>query len=199
MATYLYRIGKLAYRRKGIVLATWLTILVLAGVGAATLSGPTANSFSIPGTPAQAALDLQSERFGSAEDPLNAVSAQYVFAAPEGESLDTPAYTAAIDATIAEIDKIDEVNPSVKPGGEKPLANPVAGNESIVEQYNEKATEGRHRPPTSQLPTPRLSRRSPRTATSASSTFRSAATSPTSPTNCAPSSTTPPRPPAMQD
>ncbi|MGK2887962.1 MAG: MMPL family transporter [Rhodococcus sp. (in: high G+C Gram-positive bacteria)] len=141
MATYLYRIGELAYRRKGIVLATWLTILVLGGIGAATLSGPTANSFSIPGTPAQAALDLQSERFGSAEDPLNAVSAQYAFAAPEGESLDTPAYTAAIDATIAEIDKIDEVNPSVKPGGEKPLANPVAGNESIVEQYNEKATE----------------------------------------------------------
>jgi RND superfamily putative drug exporter len=198
VATYLYRIGKLAYRRKGIVLATWLTILVLAGVGAATLSGPTANSFSIPGTPAQAALDLQSERFGSAEDPLNAVSAQYVFAAPEGESLDTPAYTAAIDATIAEIDKIDEVNPSVKPGGEKPLANPVAGNESIVEQYNERRQRPAP-PPTSQLPTLRLSRRSPRTATSASSTFRSAATSPTSPTNCAPSSTTPPRPPAMQD
>lgn len=141
MATYLYRIGKFAYRRKGVVLALWLAILVLAGVGAATLSGPTANSFSIPGTPAQAALDLQSERFGDAEDPLNAVTAQYVFQAPNGESLDTPAYTAAMDATIAEIDKIDEVEASAKPGGEQPLVNPVVGNEAIIEQYSEQAQE----------------------------------------------------------
>lgn len=141
MATYLYRIGKFAFRRKGIVLALWLAILVLAGVGAATLSGPTANSFNIPGTPAQSALDLQSERFGTAEDPLTAVSADYVFAAPDGQGLDTPAYTAAIDATIAEIDKIADVAPSVKPDGQQPLANPVAGNTAIVDRYNELAAE----------------------------------------------------------
>ena len=141
MATYLYRIGKFAFRRKGIVLPLWLAILVLAGVGAATLSGPTANSFSIPGTPAQSALDLQSERFGQAEDPLSAVSAQYVFKAPDGQTLDTPAYTAAIGATIADIDKIEQVDASAKPGGQKPLADPVAGNAAIVEQYNKLAQE----------------------------------------------------------
>nr|WP_296764832.1 MMPL family transporter [Rhodococcus sp. (in: high G+C Gram-positive bacteria)] len=141
MATYLYRIGKFAYRRKGIVLGLWLAILILAGVGAATLSGPTANSFSIPGTPAQAALDLQSERFGGTEDPLSAVSAQYVFKAPDGQSLDTPAFTAAIDATIADIDKIDDVDAAAKPGGAKPLTNPVAGNTAIVDQYNKVAEE----------------------------------------------------------
>ncbi|WP_072802823.1 MMPL family transporter [Rhodococcoides yunnanense] len=139
MATYLYRIGKFAYRRKGIVIALWLALLVLAGVGATTLSGPTANSFSIPGTPAQSALDLQSERFSNTKDPFSAVEADYVFAAPDGQSLDTPAYTAAIDATIAEIDKIGDVDPSVKPGGQQPLANPVAGNTAIVDQYNEVA------------------------------------------------------------
>ena len=32
MATYLYRIGKFAYRRKGAVLSVWLIILVLMGV-----------------------------------------------------------------------------------------------------------------------------------------------------------------------
>ncbi|MDJ0396619.1 MMPL family transporter [Rhodococcus sp. G-MC3] len=141
MATYLYRIGKFAYRRKGLVLALWLAILVLAGIGAATLSGPTANSFNIPGTPAQSALDLQSERFGGTEDPLSAVSGQYVFKAPDGQSLDTPAYLAAIDATIADIDKIDDVDAAAKPGGAKPLANPVAGNTSIVDQYNKAAAD----------------------------------------------------------
>ncbi|NIL78300.1 MMPL family transporter [Rhodococcus sp. B10] len=141
MATYLYRIGKFAYRRKGIVLGLWLAILVLAGVGASTLSGPTANSFNIPGTPAQEALDLQSERFGQVEDPLSAVSAQYVFGAPDGQSLDTPEYTAAMDATIAEIDKIGDVDASAKPGGQQPLVNPVVGNTGIVEQYNQLAQQ----------------------------------------------------------
>ncbi|OZE81789.1 hypothetical protein CH304_12065 [Rhodococcus sp. 15-649-1-2] len=141
MATFLYRVGKFAFRRKGIVLALWLAILVLAGVGAATLSGPTANSFSIPGTPAQEALDLQSERFGNAEDPLTAVSAQYVFKAPDGQTLDTPAYTAAIDATIADIDQIADVDAAAKPGGAQPLANPVAGNTAIVEQYSSLAEQ----------------------------------------------------------
>ncbi|RMB78195.1 MMPL family transporter [Rhodococcus sp. SBT000017] len=138
MATYLYRIGRFAYRRKGIVLGLWLAILVLAGVGAATLSGPTANSFNIPGTPAQAALDLQEERFGNAEDPLTAVNAEYVFQAPDGQTLDTPQYTSAIDATIAEIEKVDAAKPAE---GAPPLANPVAANQSTIERYTEAAAE----------------------------------------------------------
>ncbi len=91
MATYLYRIGRFAYRRKGTVLSIWLAILVLMGVGAATLSGPTNDSFSIPGTPAQKAQDLMAERFpASAKDPFSSISARYVFAAPEGETLESP-------------------------------------------------------------------------------------------------------------
>ncbi|MER2222020.1 MAG: MMPL family transporter, partial [Rhodococcus sp. (in: high G+C Gram-positive bacteria)] len=78
MATYLYRIGKFAYRRKGAVLSVWLIILVLMGVGAATLSGPTKDSFSIPGTPAQQAQDLMAERFPDAPNPMDSLSARYV-------------------------------------------------------------------------------------------------------------------------
>ena len=143
MATFLYRIGRFAYRRKGIVLPIWLAILVLAGVGAATLSGPTSTSFSIPGTPAQQALDLQSERFGESEDPLTAASAQYVFQAPAGTTLESPEATAAIDATIANIRAIAAVKDSAKvdpaagpvPEGAQPLLDPVAGNQAIVDQY----------------------------------------------------------------
>ena len=136
MATYLYRIGRFAYRRKGVVLGLWLVILILAGVGAATLSAPTVNSFSIPGTPAQAALDLQKERFGGAEDPLQAVNAEYVFQAPDGQSLDTPQYTSAIDATIAEIEKVGAAKPAE---GAPPLADPVEANKAIVQQYTDAA------------------------------------------------------------
>ncbi|MGU3436402.1 MMPL family transporter [Actinomycetes bacterium M1A6_2h] len=143
MATYLYRIGRFAYRRKAVVLVVWLALLVLAGVGAATLSGPTSTAFSIPGTPAQQALDLQKEKFGdSGDDPLTAASAQYVFQAPAGTTLDSPENTAAIDRVIADIRALPEVKDSAKvdptagplPEGAAPLLDPVLGNQAIVDQ-----------------------------------------------------------------
>lgn len=143
MATYLYRLGKFAYRRKSAVIAAWLVLLVLAGVGAATLSGPTANSFSIPGTQGQQAQDLIAERFPAqaGEDPMNALSARYVFAAPEGQTLDTPANEQAMNDVLAKIRGVDKVKEAAKtpppadgeaaaPGT---LVNPVAADATLRE------------------------------------------------------------------
>ena len=129
MATYLYRIGRFAYRRKGIVLASWLILLILAGVGAATLSGPTKDSFSIPGTPAQKAQDLMAERFPGAENPMDAVSARYVFEAPKGQTLDSPQNKAAMDDVLAKIRQIPEVADAAKAD---PTVPPQAGQKSAA-------------------------------------------------------------------
>ncbi|TCN49079.1 RND superfamily putative drug exporter [Rhodococcus sp. SMB37] len=142
MATYLYRIGKFAYRRKGAVLSFWIALLVLFGVGAATLSGPTTDSFSLPGTPAQNAQDLMAERFPTAEDPMNALSARYVFAAPDGQTLDDPENTAAVDEVLAAIRGIDTVSAPAKvdPATASPeeqagaLVNPVIADAGLTEQ-----------------------------------------------------------------
>ncbi|MFI5894857.1 MMPL family transporter [Actinoplanes sp. NPDC051513] len=99
MATFLYRLGRLSYRRRKLVLAIWLAILGSLGVGAATLSGPTSDDFAIPGTEAQQAQDLLSERFG--ESPAGGAEARVVFAAPSGEKLTDPANRAAVDRTVA--------------------------------------------------------------------------------------------------
>ena len=64
MANLLYRLGRFSFYRRKLVLAIWLAILGLLGVGAATLSGPTSDDFAIPGTEAQQAQDLLNERFG---------------------------------------------------------------------------------------------------------------------------------------
>ncbi|MGN5237958.1 MMPL family transporter [Rhodococcus sp. SJ-3] len=142
MATYLYRIGKFAYRRKGAVLSFWIALLVLFGVGAATLSGPTTDSFTLPGTPAQQTQDLMAERFPTAEDPMNALSARYVFAAPDGQTLDTPENMAAIDETLAAIRGIDTVSAPAKvdPATATPeqqagvLTNPVTADAGLTQQ-----------------------------------------------------------------
>ncbi|MFF0815904.1 MMPL family transporter [Rhodococcus sp. NPDC003318] len=150
MATYLYRIGKFAYRRKGTVLSIWLALLVLMGVGAATLSGPTNDSFSIPGTPAQKAQDLMAERFPSdGRDPFNSISARFVFAAPEGQTLDTPENQAAMDETLAAVRAIDLVEPAAKvdPATATPdessaaLVNPVVADAGLTQMVTAQAEQ----------------------------------------------------------
>ncbi|WP_278314414.1 MMPL family transporter [Lolliginicoccus levis] len=142
MATYLYRLGRFAYRRKGIVLAFWLAMLVLAGGAAATLSGPTKDSFSIPGTPGQEAQDLMAERFpNAAADPFNSLSARYLFVAPDGSTLDDPAISAAIDETLTAIRGIDQVSESAtSTDGPGALASPTAAFGGMVDQLIEQGT-----------------------------------------------------------
>ncbi|MET9510077.1 MMPL family transporter [Streptomyces flavidovirens] len=85
MATFLYKMGRLAFRRRPFVALAWIVLLVLAGVGAASASTATSSSFSIPGTEAQKAFDLLDERFpGAAAD---GATARVVFKAPEGERM----------------------------------------------------------------------------------------------------------------
>src|SRR5690606_29189795 len=66
VATFLYRLCRFSYRRRKIVGAIWLALVVLFGVGASALSGPTQDSFEIPGTESQEAFDLLEEGFPAA-------------------------------------------------------------------------------------------------------------------------------------
>ena len=66
MASFLYRLGRFAFRRRWLVATLWLAILAAALTGAATLSGSTSDAFSIPGTPSQQAIDMLGERFPQA-------------------------------------------------------------------------------------------------------------------------------------
>ncbi|WP_306205153.1 MMPL family transporter [Actinoplanes sp. RD1] len=97
MATYLYRLGKLSFRRRRLVLALWLAVIAALGAGAFTLHGPTADTFEIPGTEAQEAQDLLAARFPQAG--AGNAQARVVFAAPPGAVLTDD--RAAIEQTVA--------------------------------------------------------------------------------------------------
>ncbi|MER7311031.1 MULTISPECIES: MMPL family transporter [Streptomyces] len=85
MATFLYKVGRLAFRRRRYVALVWVALLALVGFGAASASTATSSSFSIPGTEAQKAFDLLEERFpgGSADG----ATARVVFKAPDGQKM----------------------------------------------------------------------------------------------------------------
>jgi RND superfamily putative drug exporter len=108
MATLLYRLGRFSYRRSWTVIGVWLLLFVGILGGGIALGGQTQESFVIPGTESQNALDRLEAVFPS----VAGASAQAVVEVPAGASVDSPVYKAAIekmDTQIAAIHGIDSV------------------------------------------------------------------------------------------
>ncbi|MGW9115728.1 MMPL family transporter [Streptomyces sp. NPDC055663] len=101
MATFLYKLGRLAFRRRRYVALIWVALLALAGFGAASASTATSSSFSIPGTEAQRAFDLLEQRFPGAS--ADGASARVVFKAPGDEKMTDPANKAEVGKVIGEL------------------------------------------------------------------------------------------------
>jgi RND superfamily putative drug exporter len=98
VATFLYRLGRFAFRRRHLVALFWVALLALAGVGAAGAPAAGNSSFSIPGTEAQKAFDLLDERFpGSSAD---GATARVVFRAPAGEKMTDAENKKAVRSTV---------------------------------------------------------------------------------------------------
>ncbi|MFJ2787445.1 MULTISPECIES: MMPL family transporter [unclassified Streptomyces] len=101
MATFLYKLGRSAFRRRRLVALLWVALLAVAGIGAATAPTATSSSFSIPGTEAQRAFDLLEERFPGAG--ADGATARVVFQAPEGQKMTDAAHKAVVEDTVAQL------------------------------------------------------------------------------------------------
>ncbi|MEU9225826.1 MMPL family transporter [Streptomyces massasporeus] len=107
MATFLYTLGRLSFRRRHFVALIWVALLTLAGVGAASAPAAGNSSFSIPGTEAQKAFDLLEQRFpGTSAD---GATARVVFKAPSGEKMTDPGNKATVQDTVKELSDGSEV------------------------------------------------------------------------------------------
>ncbi|MER6085161.1 MMPL family transporter [Streptomyces sp. NPDC001833] len=99
MATFLYRLGRLAFRRRGYVALLWVAVLAAVGLGALHAPGAADEEFSTPGIESQKAFDLMQERFpGAAAD---GATARVVFVAPHGQKVTATANRKAIEDTVA--------------------------------------------------------------------------------------------------
>ena len=76
----------------------WVAIIIALFVLVATIGGSLRDEFEIPGSDTQKATDLIEQEFASEQGGVLNV----VFAAPEGERLDTPERQAAIEAAVNE-------------------------------------------------------------------------------------------------
>jgi RND superfamily putative drug exporter len=98
MASFLYWLGRSAFHRRRWVAAAWLAVLAAALCGAAALSEPRQDSFSIPGTQSEEAIDVLAGRFP--QTSAGGATARVVFAAPDGKTLRDPVYRRVIDTAV---------------------------------------------------------------------------------------------------
>jgi RND superfamily putative drug exporter len=115
VSSLLYRLGRAAARLRALVLVAWLLALSLVGGLAILLNQGTNDTFAIPGSPSQEALDY----LGRVFPPASGTSAQIVLLVPAGQRADSREVRAAVTGAVDRIGDLDQVAAVVDPFAEK--------------------------------------------------------------------------------
>ncbi|MFJ9008450.1 MMPL family transporter [Streptomyces canus] len=113
MATFLYRIGRWAFRRRRLVGGLWLGALLLAVVAAALAPAGEEEDLSMPGTESQKAFDLLDERFPQSN--AQGAEARLVFRAPDGQRVTARENKAAVEDALGSLDGGGQVASTTDP------------------------------------------------------------------------------------
>lgn len=127
MSSFLYRLGRAVARRRRTVLAVWIIALALAG-GGATFNTGTNDTFEIPGTQSQDALDY----LGRVFPEISGTSVQLVIVVPAPGDVRALA-TAPTAQMMAEIKNVDQVASVINPFDPNPLGPPPPGTKPRIQ------------------------------------------------------------------
>jgi RND superfamily putative drug exporter len=110
MATLLFRLGRFAYKRALLVVIAWVLLAAGALAGGVALGGQLQDSYAIPGTESQKAIDLLSAVF-----PQTAgASAEIVVQDPQGANLKTQD-GALIEKVVTRLNDVKGVEQALSP------------------------------------------------------------------------------------
>ena len=104
MSNWLYQLGRLAARRRRLVVAVWIALVLAVVLVDRTGGGGTVDNFEVPGVESQQAVDLLQDRFPE----RSGATAMIVFHTTDGSVTD-PTAAAGIAATVAEVEALDPV------------------------------------------------------------------------------------------
>ncbi len=111
MSSLLYRIGKGCHRHRRLVVGGWVVVIAVLAVLAVSVKQPTSNSFTIPGTESQQALNLLDQKFPG----TGGAQAQVVFSVRSPQTLTTDTNRQAIEATLPQLRKLPQVEQVTDP------------------------------------------------------------------------------------
>ncbi|NJQ16200.1 MMPL family transporter [Streptomyces bohaiensis] len=107
MATFLYKLGRASFLKRRLVALLWVLLLGATGLVAATNASQPSNEISMPGTEAQEAFDLLSDRYPGMG--VDGATARVVFRAEDG-TMDDAANQEAVAGVLQELEQSsDEV------------------------------------------------------------------------------------------
>ncbi len=107
----LERLGRFAARRHWWVIGFWLVLAIVIGGFAQRDGGSTVDSFTIPGSEAQKAIDLVEENYPAA----NGASVTVVMQAPSGHKVTDPAVSTAIGQAYDDLAKLPDATAITSP------------------------------------------------------------------------------------
>ncbi|MEU2735996.1 MMPL family transporter [Streptomyces sp. NPDC007095] len=113
MATFLYRLGRTAFRRRWYVALIWVAVLGAVGFGAAKAPAAPDPNNSMPGIESQKAFDLMEQRFPGAK--ADGANARIVFVAPDGQKITAAENKKTIDKLVDEAADGSQVASAVSP------------------------------------------------------------------------------------
>ncbi|WP_285100665.1 MMPL family transporter [Promicromonospora sp. MEB111] len=105
MSSFLYRLGRAVARYRGLVVLAWLLVLIVCGTASALLNKGTDDTFAIPGSESQDAMDHLDNVFPQ----VSGTSAQLVLLVPEGQQVDTAATRQAVSDAVDRIGDVAQV------------------------------------------------------------------------------------------
>ncbi|MER5665197.1 MMPL family transporter, partial [Streptomyces mirabilis] len=113
MATFLYRLGRTAFRRRWYVALIWVAVLGAVGFGAVKAPAAPDPNNSMPGIESQKAFDLMEQRFPGTT--ANGANARIVFVAPDGQKITAAENKKTIDKLVDEAADGSQVASAVSP------------------------------------------------------------------------------------
>lgn len=111
MSSFLHDLGSWCFRRAKTVVALWLGLLVLLGLGVVALHSDYDDSFTIPGAPSQLAYDKLQVTFPQA----SALSANVVITVPDGTDISSTPIRSRIEKGVEELKDLKDVTGATSP------------------------------------------------------------------------------------
>ncbi|MDU1582037.1 MMPL family transporter [uncultured Cutibacterium sp.] len=111
MSSFLHDLGAWCFRRAKTVVALWLGLLVLLGLGVVALHSDYDDSFTIPGAPSQLAYGKLQVTFPQA----SALSANVVITVPDGTDISSTPIRSRIEKGVEELKDLKDVTGATSP------------------------------------------------------------------------------------
>ncbi|WP_407077803.1 MMPL family transporter [Streptomyces phytohabitans] len=130
MATFLYRLGRWAFRRRRAVGLLWVAALAAVLLGAVNAAEAPEDSAEMPGIESQKAFDLINERFPDSE--AEGAAARVVFVAEDGRKVTAAENRAAVERFVADAADVPQVASVTDPFAERGVSEDGSTAYAIV-------------------------------------------------------------------